>query len=47
MNELETILALQECRALINDIEEILNIYTNKTAIKKALKLIELYRKGE
>lgn len=47
MNDLETLLALQECQMLINDIEEILNIYSGKFAIKKALTLIELYRKGK
>ena len=47
MSELELLLNLQECKMLINDIEEILNTYTASTAKTKVLRLIEKYRKGE
>lgn len=47
MNEMELILRLNEMDMLINNIEYILNSYTGKTAVKKALKLIEQWRKGD
>ena len=46
MNELELILGLQECKMLINEIEEILNTHTASTAKTKVLRLIEKYRNG-
>ena len=46
MNELELLLNLQECKMLINDIENILNTHTASTAKTKALRLIEKYRNG-
>lgn len=46
MNELELLLNLQECKMLINDIENILNTHTASTAKTKVLRLIEKYRNG-
>lgn len=46
MNDLETLLALQECKMLIDEIEEILNTHTASTAKTKVLRLIERYRNG-
>lgn len=47
MNEMELILRLNEMDMLIGNIEYILNSYKAQTAVKKALKLIEQWRKGD
>lgn len=47
MTEMELVLRLNDMDILIGNIEYILNSYTGKTAVKKALKLIEQYRKGD
>ena len=47
MTEMELILRLNDMDMLIGNIEYILNSHTGKTAVKKVLKLIEQWRKGD